>query len=115
MLGRAPRSSPIAACCGWPSISEMLSLDRRNGSGLCRCGWPSISEMLSPWLDQIVFAHRCGWPSISEMLSPVDGAAAAVDGCGWPSIRSEEHTSELQSLMRVQYADLCLKKKKNTT
>src|SRR3546814_10358248 len=28
---------------------------------------------------------------------------------------SEEHTSELQSLMRISYAVFCLKKKKNTT
>src|SRR3546814_6627811 len=30
-----------------------------------------------------------------------------------PNIRSEEHTSELQSLMRISYAVFCLKKKKN--
>src|SRR3546814_5410980 len=30
------------------------------------------------------------------------------------SIRSEEHTSELQSLMRISYAVFCLKKKKKT-
>src|SRR3546814_9046616 len=29
-----------------------------------------------------------------------------------PSIRSEEHTSELQSLMRISYAVFCLNKKK---
>src|SRR3546814_3491226 len=29
------------------------------------------------------------------------------------SMRSEEHTSELQSLMRISYAVFCLKKKKN--
>src|SRR3546814_8225237 len=29
------------------------------------------------------------------------------------SCRSEEHTSELQSLMRISYAVFCLKKKKN--
>src|SRR3546814_8411164 len=29
--------------------------------------------------------------------------------------RSEEHTSELQSLMRISYAVFCLKKKNNTT
>src|SRR3546814_9045647 len=28
------------------------------------------------------------------------------------SVRSEEHTSELQSLMRISYAVFCLKKKK---
>src|SRR3546814_3585407 len=37
----------------------------------------------------------------------------------WPvyvALRSEEHTSELQSLMRISYAVFCLKKKKyNTT
>src|SRR3546814_13291999 len=32
---------------------------------------------------------------------------------GSAHIRSEEHTSELQSLMRISYAVLCLKKKKN--
>src|SRR3546814_4122621 len=34
----------------------------------------------------------------------------------WPVVgrdRSEEHTSELQSLMRISYAVFCLKKKKN--
>src|SRR3546814_5569054 len=30
---------------------------------------------------------------------------------GWDAFRSEEHTSELQSLMRISYAVLCLKKK----
>src|SRR3546814_4850910 len=32
-----------------------------------------------------------------------------------PSSRSEEHTSELQSLMRLSYAVFCLKKKNKTT
>src|SRR3546814_1016919 len=32
-----------------------------------------------------------------------------------PQIRSEEHTSELQSLMRISYAVFCLKKKKSYT
>src|SRR3546814_6490790 len=30
------------------------------------------------------------------------------------AVRSEEHTSELQSLMRISYAVFCLKKKKKT-
>src|SRR3546814_10061994 len=37
--------------------------------------------------------------------------AGAVDA----HIRSEEHTSELQSLMRISYAVFCLKKKNKTT
>src|SRR3546814_7503153 len=33
----------------------------------------------------------------------------------WCPTRSEEHTSELQSLMRISYAVFCLKKKKHIT
>src|SRR3546814_5048480 len=33
-------------------------------------------------------------------------------GARRPALRSEEHTSELQSLMRISYAVFCLKKKK---
>src|SRR3546814_6810173 len=48
--------------------------------------------------------HRCG------------GKALQPPAFGKPrQIRSEEHTSELQSLMRISYAVLCLKKKKNHT
>src|SRR3546814_5951153 len=35
-------------------------------------------------------------------------------GADQPTRRSEEHTSELQSLMRISYAVFCLKKKNNT-
>src|SRR3546814_2348212 len=43
--------------------------------------------------------------------------AASVPFANWPPMhrmfaRSEEHTSELQSLMRISYAVFCLKKKK---
>src|SRR3546814_3834905 len=38
-------------------------------------------------------------------------AARGADGGGDPGLRSEEHTSELQSLMRISYAVFCLKKK----
>src|SRR3546814_1054322 len=38
--------------------------------------------------------------------------AAYVLGLGAAQLRSEEHTSELQSLMRISYAVFCLKKKK---
>src|SRR3546814_6742335 len=46
---------------------------------------------------------RC--PSMDQL-----GLVEAVDGLGE---RSEEHTSELQSLMRISYAVFCLKKKKS--
>src|SRR3546814_1141407 len=45
----------------------------------------------------------------SHSASPSTNASFA---CLAPSRRSEEHTSELQSLMRISYAVFCLKKKK---
>src|SRR3546814_6490185 len=38
-----------------------------------------------------------------------------IGGAGAVEHRSEEHTSELQSLMRISYAVFCLTKKKQTT
>src|SRR3546814_4383146 len=40
--------------------------------------------------------------------------APVCSDLGFALGRSEEHTSELQSLMRISYAVFCLKKKKNT-
>src|SRR3546814_5754710 len=60
-------------------------------------------------------------PAIEEPGQPVDGllpfaslrSAPSRHWCqDWPQRRSEEHTSELQSLMRISYAVFCLKKKK---
>src|SRR3546814_3611603 len=42
------------------------------------------------------------------------GAALVLLTGGNAVLRSEEHTSELQSLMRISYAVFCLKKKKLT-
>src|SRR3546814_2590449 len=50
----------------------------------------------------------------AEIWSRFSEVAAANPGA-WirrPASRSEEHTSELQSLMRISYAVFCLKKKK---
>src|SRR3546814_2975084 len=43
------------------------------------------------------------------------GAIGVIDAGGKPEDRSEEHTSELQSLMRISYAVFRLKKKQITT
>src|SRR3546814_8383278 len=58
------------------------------------------------------------------VLAAYDGLQAEAAACrgnlvgtlrlGVVPLRSEEHTSELQSLMRISYAVFCLRKKKNT-
>src|SRR3546814_1344160 len=52
------------------------------------------------WIDQLKFRYSYG----------LVGNDRVNTGSTWP--RSEEHTSELQSLMRISYAVFCLKKKK---
>src|SRR3546814_7496872 len=58
-------------------------------------------------VDRVLPSTTCAillpWPSVSVTVT---GVAAAV------AVRSEEHTSELQSLMRSSYAVFCLKKTK---
>src|SRR3546814_1584764 len=53
------------------------------------------------WWRRCYSASRCRW-SVSRAIR-----------AGSPA-RSEEHTSELQSLMRISYAVFCLKKKKQS-
>src|SRR3546814_5650405 len=56
------------------------------------------------------------WPDAIR----IDGVLVGGGRLGWPDeapedeIRSEEHTSELQSLMHISSAVFCLNKKKNT-
>src|SRR3546814_10169861 len=58
--------------------------------------------------------QRCADPGRGRpRLVRVPAGARRRDGP--EGARSEEHTSELQSLMRISYAVFCLKKKKATT
>src|SRR3546814_10749209 len=50
-------------------------------------------------------AHHVGKPALAEQQHH--------DDANYQPMRSEEHTSELQSLMRISYAVFCLKQKKN--
>src|SRR3546814_2274463 len=53
-------------------------------------------------------------PSYTASKSGVGGLTKLLAN-EWAAKRSEEHTSELQSLMRNSYAVFCLKKKKQKT
>src|SRR3546814_6527586 len=51
---------------------------------------------------------------ITKIRLEIEGFAVAQAAQNVPPERSEEHTSELQSLMRISYAVFCLKKKTHT-
>src|SRR3546814_8676489 len=80
------------------------------------------SDVCSSDLAERLRAHRLGdhhafldLDALQEQVRAdqrTEEGAEAVEGL---AERSEEHTSELQSLMRISYAVFCLKKKKTTT
>src|SRR3546814_4908211 len=49
--------------------------------------------------------------TVTGITAAVDETALAAGSMSTTIARSEEHTSELQSLMRISYAVFCLKKK----
>src|SRR3546814_7081014 len=74
---------------------------------------------------QLLILHEHKIPDFNESVAIFIGGARGTSwnmramiiedfrtGATWTRIRSEEHTSELQSLMRISYAVFCLKKKK---
>src|SRR3546814_8015245 len=70
--------------------------------------------MLAPEMPNQKKTNR-RWPWISDCCVT---SSQLRKNCIWPVqpsgwARSEEHTSELQSLMRISYAVFCLKKQKN--
>src|SRR3546814_7855375 len=73
--------------------------------GLCR-----KDRLRSPVADRVSGDGRTRW---AEIINLQGRRSARSDGeRPWRRPRSEEHTSELQSLMRISYAVFCLKKKK---
>src|SRR3546814_8723528 len=61
----------------------------------------------------VVYTSKVSWSAAYAPRLATPGAAIFGGRIGIRS-RSEEHTSELQSLMRISYAVFCLKKKKKT-
>src|SRR3546814_6741792 len=64
----------------------------------------SAGERLSGAVPEGALLARLGGDEFGVIVPAADPLA------GW-KLRSEEHTSELQSLMRISYAVFCLKKK----
>src|SRR3546814_6110808 len=72
------------------------------------------SDLVGDDLAQFLDAARHGIAPRGEALADARGhrgAEVGGDQCFLDAVRSEEHTSELQSLMRISYAVFCLKKK----
>src|SRR3546814_8979849 len=72
----------------------------------------SLDTLIPPNANQPYDMHELIRKTVDEGdFIEVQPAHAGNIICGFGRIRSEEHTSELQSLMRISYAVFCLKKK----
>src|SRR3546814_8399963 len=101
------RTHPKKGQAGWLML-PVPSSDRRN----------SLSSYLARrqgafplTIDAVDWADVSSCPYLPLCHAP----ATSGEGRRWwvQALRSEEHTSELQSLMRISYAVFCLKKKKD--
>src|SRR3546814_9150490 len=112
--GRRDGAGPVDGRSAAPAVGS---------SDLCSVWWVGCSYVGSPSSDE---QRRCEhgeaehdvsssvyWPpraaGVGHLLLHAMGNGPEP---GHPAPRSEEHTSELQSLMRISYAVFCLNKKK---
>src|SRR3546814_5292466 len=81
-------------------------------------GWVDMHHGLQHSCDVYFYeiSRKVGIDNIAAMARQFGlGEEVGIDLNGERGgVRSEEHTSELQSLMRISYAVFCLKKKTNT-
>src|SRR3546814_6314702 len=113
---RPPASVPVQCPPG-----ESRRIDRRAGGGYRPPhAAPEPQRAAHPrrgWRGDRPVRSAGRWPAVprartaGEAEAAREGRAYSLRGQG----RSEEHTSELQSLMRISYAVFCLKKKKKHT
>src|SRR3546814_6521698 len=115
MIRRPPRSSPTDTLCPYTTlflslvaagkeITATISVSARQSGNQIEIEIRDDGRGLSP--DALVakaIAARLVTAAEARALGPKEKLEL---------IRSEEHTSELQSLMRISYAVFCLKKKK---
>src|SRR3546814_4017369 len=96
MLRRPPRSTRTDTLCPYTTLFRSRLL---LGASIFGAGWGLAGYCPGPAIASLAYLNTEALWLVPAMLA---GSA----------LRSEEHTSELQSLMRISYAVFCLKKKK---
>src|SRR3546814_1057306 len=121
MIRRPPRSTRTDTLCPYTTLFRSIS-----AHFVPACGNVNIKSPTNQWIlnteaplngdkkrylpliiDQFDLSNSL-FDHIELQYKP------AASGTWIVGMRSEEHTSELQSLMRISYAVFCLKKKNNT-
>src|SRR3546814_971517 len=98
MIRRPPRSTRTDTLFPYTTLFRSTLVARARNGNRTNAPRPKVKPIGA--LEQ---KRSSGEGSSAEALNPSAGIS-----------RSEEHTSELQSLMRISYAVFCLKKNKTT-
>src|SRR3546814_8785036 len=99
VLGRSG-ALPFLVCAAIivAAIAVILPLRHRSAAGLYGMNFGAVRRFLG----------------LAALLAAVVAVFAFFDAAVMTLIRSEEHTSEIQSLMRISYPLFCLTKKQHT-
>src|SRR3546814_3694944 len=109
MIRRPPRSTRTDTLFPYTTLfrsrGDLEQVDRQLGVPLDDWRGRSAGTPLRAFRPAWLFGHADSSIAVAPGLGPTE----------FTYFRSEEHTSELQSLMRISYAVFCLKKKKLLT
>src|SRR3546814_8328781 len=105
-----------------PGLAERLDPQRRRAAGALIGGGPEKIEQHRPGRASVELPDPrpqrfepslLGGRKTMRSYRIIAVGNRGIGGDQLDKLRSEEHTSELQSLMRISYAVFCLKKKNN--
>src|SRR3546814_7935815 len=114
MIRRPPRSTRTDTLFPYTTLfrsSNRSSTEEGTDSAL---PWKDITSTASATvsvLTRVSISGRCTTCASSDLASAFRDTFDALEGTAAAGFRSEEHTSELQSLMRISYAVFCLQQK----
>src|SRR3546814_3370879 len=122
MIRRPPRSTRTDTRFPYTTLFRSPLADQVRVPALARPGFADtdtaqrrvdVERVAADALAELAMlaVEQVGRDDLEVVVRGVRERAAAVAVAQRPDARSEEHTSELQSLMRISYAVFCLKKK----
>src|SRR3546814_1303077 len=114
MIRRPPRSTRTDTLFPYTTLFRSPQVATNSGAVEAKVAVPDANEFkaMAPDPDLVAFAGQDGALYYTDAQRLSNQSRIVQD---FQQARSEEHTSELQSLMRISYAVFCLKKKKKYT
>src|SRR3546814_5656594 len=110
MIRRPPRSTRTDTLFPYTSLFRSLAFDHAQVGGFVHVRIAHVQK-----LQHLAFGDAVGGVGEDPLHVHRVEFDHQLEAARIQEVRSEEHTSELQSLMRISYAVFCLKKKNQQT